>query len=124
MNYSGSIALTKLISVEMEMKSKDGTMVKGIFIPYKNNYITEKEGAAYVSVNVNVHDAPDKYGQSGFIAHKMDSESYKAMDADARKEVKLPILGNFKSFEKGTGTGNDTSGKSDGCITPDDQLPF
>jgi hypothetical protein len=121
-NYSGSIALTKLVSVEMEMNGKTGK-VKGIFIPYAQNYIEQKEGAAYLSVNVVVSDEPDKYQQNGFISHKMDSKTYKAMPESERKEIKLPILGNIKNFA--TGSSNDNSGKvTDECLTPESDLPF
>jgi hypothetical protein len=121
-NYSGSIALTKLVSVELEMKGKDGP-VKGLFIPFAKNYITQKDGAAYLSINVAVHDSPDKFGQDGFIAHKMDSETYKAMDKEEAKALKLPILGNFKNFAGGTKS--DASGvASDECLTPESDLPF
>jgi len=123
-NYSGSIALTKLVSVEMTKNGKDGQPVKGIFIPYKKNYITEKDGAAYLNINVVLHEMPDKYGQDGFISHKLDSETYKAMGKEAVEALKLPILGNFRNFSAG-GNANDSAGKaSEAVIDESDDLPW
>ena len=125
-NYSGSIALTKLVSVEMTKNSKDGQPVKGIFIPYKKNYITEKDGAAYLNVSIVVHSEPDKYNQDGFIGWKVDSETYKAMGKEAVEALKLPILGNFRHFSA-AGNANDSAGKaSEAVIDADDDgdLPF
>jgi len=122
-NYSGSIALTKLVSVEMTKNGQNGQPVKGIFIPYEKNYITEKDGAAYLNVNVVLHEAPDKFGQDGFISHKLDTETYKKMGKEAANELKLPILGNVKNFATG-GNSNDTSGKAAEVINEQDDLPF
>ena len=118
--YSGSIALTKLKSVEMEMNGQSGK-VRGIFIPYDANYIEQKDGAAYLSVSVRVHDSPDKFDQEGFIAHKASTKHYKA-EEDKTVFDKLPILGNFRSFSN---TKNDTAGVVDDEVyTPDSDLPF
>ena len=124
-NYSGSIALTKLVSVEMTKNGKDGQPVKGIFIPYEKNYITQKDGAAYLNVNVVIHEEKDKYGQDGFISHRLDSDKYKELGKEAANALKLPILGNVKNFAGG-GSQNDSAGKvSDAVIDAETgDLPF
>jgi hypothetical protein len=121
-NYSGSIALTKLVSVEMTKNGKDGQPVKGIFIPYSKNYITEKDGAAYLNINVVLHDAPDQYKNDGFISQKLDSETYKSMGKEAANALKLPILGNVRNFATG-GNSNDSAGKA-ADISENDDLPW
>lgn len=91
---SGSIALTKMTS--MILTTKKGT--KCIMLPIKENYFTEKDGAVYLNCNVIVKEEQDQYGQNGFIAQKMDSETYKAMGKEAANSIKLPVLGNIKDF--------------------------
>ena len=122
-NYSGSIALTKLVSVEMTKNGKDGQPVKGIFIPYEKNYITVKDNAAYLNVNVVLHEEKDKFGQDGFISQKLDSEKYKELGKDAANALKLPILGNVNNFATG-GSSNDSSGKAAEVIDENGDLPF
>ena len=124
-NYSGSLALTKLIHVRMEVKGKSGKMVKGIFIPVEENYLVEgKENALYMPIRAIVKDTQDDRGQNGFISQSVDTKVYKEA-TDAQKETfkKMPILGNLKDFSEG---GNDNAGqKSDQIFTPQsDDLPF
>lgn len=122
---SGSIALTKLIHVPMEVTGKSGNKVKGIFIPIPQNHLFEgKEGALYANINVVIKDEEDQYGQHGFISQTVDSKIYKAAtDTEKEEFKKLPILGNLKDF---SGGGNDSSGAaSTNVFTPDsDDLPF
>jgi hypothetical protein len=120
---SGSIALTKLQHVIMEKKGKTG-MVKGLFIPIDANMLTEKDGAVYMSVNVNFKAEQDKYGQNGFISKTTDSKIWKELDEAGKKAAQelSPILGNIKDFN---GSTNDTSGAAaPGVIPEDDDLPF
>jgi hypothetical protein len=121
-NYSGSIALTKLVSVEMTKNGQNGQPVKGIFIPYAKNYITEKDGAAYLNINVVLHEVPDQYKNDGFISHRLDSEKYKELGKEAANALKLPILGNVRNFATG-GNSNDSSGKA-ATIAETDDLPW
>lgn len=122
---SGSIALTKLIHVPMEVTGKSGNKVKGIFIPIPQNHLVEgKEGALYANINVVIKDEEDQYGQHGFISQTVDSKIYKAAtDTEKEEFKKLPILGNLKDF---SGGGNDSSGAaSTNVFTPgSDDLPF
>lgn len=120
---SGSIALTKLQHVIMEKKGKSG-MIRGLFIPIDANLLTEKEGAVYMSVNVNFKADQDQYGQNGFISKTTDSKIWKSLDEEGKKKAQdlSPILGNIKDF---SGGGNDTSGAaSEGTVGEDDDLPF
>lgn len=119
-NYAGSIALTKLQSAIIT--TKEGA--KCILIPINANYLTEKDGAVYMNCNVVVREEVDRYGQNGFIAQKLDSETYKSLGKEKANEIKLPILGNIKDF--GTG-GNDAAGTTHIAepINPEeDDLPF
>lgn len=121
---SGSIALTKLKHVIMEKKGTSG-MIKGLFIPIDANLLLEKDGAVYMSVNVNVKSEQDKYGQNGFISKTTDTKIWKELD-DAGKEAAKelsPILGNIKDWE-GSGS-NDTAGAAvAGVVKEEDDLPF
>jgi hypothetical protein len=122
-NYSGSIALSKLVSAKMTAKGKDGKPIQGVFIPFDQNYITVKEDAIYLNVGVVIRDEKDQYGQDGFISHKMSSEAYKSLGKDKANEIKLPILGNIKNFAPAPVA--DTAGlMDDGSLTPDSELPF
>lgn len=119
-NYAGSIALTKLQSAIITTKKG----AKCILIPINANYLTEKDGAVYMNCNVVVRDEVDKYGQNGFIAQKLDTETYKALGKEKANEIQLPILGNIKDFGN---TGNDTVGTTQIAepINPEeDDLPF
>lgn len=122
---SGSIALTKLQHVIMEKKGKSG-MIRGLFIPIAANLLSEKDGAVYMSVNVNFKPEADKYGQNGFISKTTDSKIWKELDDAGKEKAKelSPILGNIKDFSGG-GTANDTAGAAaPGTVGEDDDLPF
>lgn len=122
---SGSIAITKLIHVPMEVTGKSGNKVPGVFIPTEQNHLVKgKEGALYANINVVIKKEADQYGQHGFISQSVDSKIYKAATDEQKEEFKkLPILGNLKDF---SGGGNDNSGAaSDNVFTPEsDDLPF
>lgn len=124
-NYSGSIALTKLVCAIREMKGKDGKPKNCIIIPIDDNYLVEgKDDAYYLNVRVITKDEQDKYGQNGFIAQSVDSKIYKDADDNQKEEFKkLPILGSIKDF---SGGGNDNSGKVDepSALGENDDLPF
>lgn len=120
---SGSIALTKLQHVIMEKKGKTG-MVRGLFIPIDANLLVEKDGAVYMSVNVNYKSEQDTYGQNGFISKTTDSKIWKDLDEAGKENAKKlsPILGNIKDWE---GSSNDTSGAAvSGVVDEEDDLPF
>mgnify|MGYP003683475439 FL=1 len=125
-SLTGSIALSKLTHVMMTKKGKKGK-VKGLFIPIKQNYLTEgKEGAVYLNLRVRVTENHDQYGQNGFIAHSADSTMYKeAKDKEKEKMGNLPIMGNIKDWES-SGEANDNSGKAGDKDSYDeeDDLPF
>lgn len=118
---SGSIALTKLESAIITTKKGN----KAILIPIDSNYLTEKDGAVYMSVGVVVKDETDTYGQNGFISQNLSSDKYKELGKEEAGKIKLPILGNIKDF---SGGGNDSAGTTHIAepINPeeDDSLPF
>ena len=118
---SGSIALTKLESAIITTKKGN----KAILIPIDSNYLTEKDGAVYMSVGVVVKDETDTYGQNGFISQNLSSDKYKELGKEEAGKIKLPILGNIKDF---SGGGNDFAGTTHIAepINPeeDDSLPF
>lgn len=121
---SGSIALTKLKHVIMEKKGTSG-MVKGLFIPIDANLLLEKDGAVYMSVNVNVKAEQDKYGQNGFISKTTDTKIWKELD-DASKEAAKelsPILGNIKDWE-GSSSNDSAGAAAPGVVKEEDDLPF
>lgn len=132
--FLGSLALSKLIHVEMEKKGKNG-MVKGIFIPYEANDIVlgkaDENGKqpAYMPIQVVLKPQQDDKGQDGFISKSIDSKTYKAF-SDAEKEKskeRTPILGSFKDFSGGDSSA-DTAGDAGNGKTfnadEDDDLPF
>ena len=79
----------------------------------------------YLNVSVLTHDEPDKYGQNGFIAQRVDSKTYKEASDEQKEEFKkLPILGNIKDFSDSSA--NDSSGtvKEPLGTKETDDLPF
>jgi hypothetical protein len=123
-DYSGSIALTKIKHVILEKKGQSG-MIRGIFIPIKENLLLEKDGAIYMAVKVKVKGEQDQYGQNGFIAKTTESSIWKDLtDAQKEEAKKLsPILGNIKDWS--ASSGSDTSGAAaNGPVQDDDDLPF
>lgn len=146
-NLSGSIALSKVKHVLMEVKGKpaeDGSerMVKGMFVPFEANKLDiiekeiELEGGkkgveiqVYMPVRVVVKDEEDKYGQHGFISKSLSTKEYKALgEGDAAKKLAesfTPILGNMKEW-KSDGSANDSAGNesSGATFTPSDDVPF
>lgn len=118
---SGSIVLTKLESAIITTKKGN----KAILIPLDSNYLTEKDGAVYMSVGVVVKEEADQYGQNGFISQNLSTDKYKELGKEEAGKIKLPILGNIKDF---SGGGNDSSGTTHIAtpISPEesDDLPF
>jgi hypothetical protein len=119
MNYSGQIELTKLKSVILEKKGQSG-MIRGVFIPIKENHLDEFDtGRVALPLSVVKHDEKDKYGNDGFFGQRVDSKLYKAATEQEKEEFKkLPILGNFRSF--------DTQSNSEPAqvVSETDDLPF
>lgn len=118
---NGSIALTKLKCAVI--KTKKGN--DAILLPINENYFTFKDGAVYLNVSVILRDEQDQYGQNGFVAQKLDAETYKSLGAEKAKEIQLPILGNIKDFSGGGA--NDSAGavQVSGNVDPEqDDLPF
>lgn len=107
----------------MDVKGTSG-LVRGIFIPIKQNLLLEKDKAVYMSVNVNFKPEADQYGQNGFISKTTESSIWKELDEAGKEEAKKlsPILGNIKDW---TGSGNDAAGSaSDEVIAPGQDVPF
>ena len=119
-NYAGSIALTKLQSAIITTKKG----AKCILIPIESNYLTEKDGAVYMNCNVVVRDEVDQYGQNGFIAQKLDSDSYKKLGKEKANEIKLPILGNIKHFAAQNNDNAGTTYVAEPINPEEDDLPF
>ena len=119
--YSGSLALTKLKSALITTKKGN----RAILIPIEDNYLIEKDGAAYMPISVLVREGQDQYGQNGFIGQSVSSEKYKELGKDKVKELALPILGNIKDFGEST-TDNSGVTEVEGNTDPekDDDLPF
>jgi len=146
-NLSGSLALSKIKHVLMEVKGKpneDGSerMIKGMFIPFEANklvVVEKKEGEdaeakvvetqVYMPVRVIVKDEMDEYKQHGFISKSLDSKDYKALGtgdaAQAAAKEFTPILGSIKEFEN-TGDSQDSAGNATQgeTFTPSDEVPF
>lgn len=122
----GSIALSKLVHVIMEKKGKKTKKVRGIFIPFKQNFIEENEsGAIYLGVRVNLKDKEDQFNQHGFISQSVNSAVYKAASEEEKEAMKkTPILGGLKDWEF-TSTSNDSSGAATSKpVDENDDLPF
>jgi len=127
---SGSLALTKLIHVAMEVKGKSGNKVKGLFIPIEQNYFVlgkEKDGAIpiYMSIQIVMHEERDEHGQDGFISQKGNIKWKETTDAQKEAFNKLPILGNVVDWSKGNNSDDNTGAASENVFTPEsDDLPF
>lgn len=126
---SGSLALTKLIHVSMEVNGKNGK-VKGLFIPIEQNYFVvgkEKDGVTpiYMPIQIVMHDERNENGQDGFVSQKGNVKWKDATEAQKEEFNKLPILGNVIDWSKG-GDSNDTGGAaSTNVFDPEsDDLPF
>jgi len=152
-NLSGSIALSKMKHVLLEMPSskvnEDGTervandkkppaKVKGIWIPFEANkldiYEKPVEGGGvetqiYMPARVHIKDEEDQNGQIGFISKSLATKDYKALGTgDVAKKAAAeftPILGSLKEFTN-SGTANDAEGNVGGgeTFTPTDDVPF
>lgn len=127
--FSGSIALSKLIHVIMEKKGKNG-MVKGIFIPIEANKLVEgkdNNGAVYMNINGKLTNEEDNYGNNGFISYRPNMGKKWSELTDAEKEASKdisPILGNIKVWG-GASNANDNSGSaSNETLSEEDTLPF
>jgi hypothetical protein len=118
--FSGQIELTKLQCVILEKKGKTG-MVRGLFIPIEVNKLHEfVENRIAIPIDIVVHDEPDRFGQDGFVAQKVDSKTYKAATDAQKEEFKnLPIIGNFKNFQR-----EDNSTPAPVINDETDDLPF
>lgn len=139
-NYSGSLALSKLKHVLMELPSskenEDGSArvandtkpakkIKGIFIPFEANkldiYIkpideNTNEVQVYLPARVHIKDAEDQNGQIGFVSKSLTTADYKAIPGTKEEKQKIaneftPILGSLKDFS-GAGTSNDAEGNA------------
>ena len=117
---SGSIALTKLESAIITTKKGN----KAILIPIDSNYLTEKDGAVYMNCNVLVREDVDQYGQNGFVAQKLDSDTYKKLGKEKANEIKLPILGNIKHFAAQNNDNAGTTHVAEPINPEEDDLPF
>lgn len=126
---SGSMNLQKLVHVKTQMKGRDGNMVDVLILPIKENgfYVGEK------SINMNfdavINEAPDQYGNDGFISKRTPYKTLYGNDAvwneltdEQKQKVNdlSPILGNFKDFSNDS-AGSTTSESLD--LQPGD-LPF
>ena len=117
---TGSIALSKLVTVITERKGKNG-MVKGLFIPFDLNYLTVKEKAVYLNLRVGIADEPDQHGQIAMITQSVDSAIYKVASDEKKEELKkLPILGNLKDWSVSSSNSDDAAQE----IGETDDLPF
>lgn len=124
-NFSGSIALTKLVHVKRQQKGKNG-MVDVLIIPIDANYLEQdKNGGVYIPISGKLTEEEDKYGQNGFIGKRLPSDVYKAADEELKNDrSKTPIIGNMKIW--GSGGGNTNTGQVDegSEVDADDDLPF
>lgn len=117
--YSGSIALTKLKSALITTKKGS----KALVIPIVENYLTEKDGAVYLPLNINVKPERDEYDRNGFISQSVPSEIYKELGKDKVMALGLPILGNIKEIKANSDKANSVEIKGEIDATEDD-LPF
>lgn len=126
-SFSGSLALTKLRNRIIEVKNKNKQSVTGLFIPIDDNHLVKgKNGALYLPIRVITHNEADKYGQHGFVAQTVDSETWKQASDEQKDAYKmLPILGNIKDFDAFAG---DLSGTMedipDQTIDDSDDIPY
>ena len=126
---NGSVELTALVHVRMEVKGQNGK-VMGTFIPDIVNTadVVEKKDqnpGVYIPVIVWINDEENERGQIGSIKQSLPSKIYKEMDKEKAKEVskELPYLGNLKDFSGGGGQASGAA--ASGTYTPDsDDLPF
>ena len=117
---TGSIELTKLVSVITTRKGKTGD-VKGIFIPIDHNHLTEKDGRVFMDIRMIVRDEKDKYDQNGFISKGIPKEVYQENKDDKEKLKELqPILGNVKDWSAPSGGSSEPAPE----VSEDEDLPF
>lgn len=127
--FTGSLNLSALTHVKTSMKGKNGNLVKGVFIPFEQNFIILGEkGGAYLNIAGQVSDEMDKFENNGFISHSLPSEIYKSYPKGEAPQ--LPILGNIKFWGvKSTEVNNETneidnSFPIDNEDDNEDDLPF
>lgn len=124
---SGSIALTKLQHVLMEVEGQNGK-VEGLFIPIKNNHLVKGKGdGVYLDVTVFVNDQEDQYGNIASIKQnsKIGGKKWSEHTDEEKAQVKaFPYLGNLKDFSGGgqnEASGNAGEGKK---FSAGDSVPF
>ena len=124
-NITGSIDLTKFKNVRTSMKRKDGSIVKGVFIPITENYLVEGEkGGVFANLNIILKDEKDQYGNNGFISHQVPSDMYKAASDEEKKAFDTKILGNIKKWEASVIENTDENIVDSTPEIDDDELPF
>lgn len=125
---SGSIELTKLPqSVIINKKNKAGEIVRCLILPIEGNNLNEyvdkegnETGRIFMDIGVVIREEKDDYGQNGFVAKNVDSETYKAIKDNPEELKKLqPILGNLKDWSKHSEQVEQVE-----TIDDDEDLPF
>ena len=134
-NLTTSIALSKLVHVEMVKKNKEGKEIKGMFIPYDLNHLTlgkpdetTQKQAVYLNARIVYNSDKDQYENNGFIAKSLSKEDYeKLKDNEAARNEATPILGAVREWLS-DGTAQDAAGDvGEGNVfngDDDDDLPF
>jgi len=119
-NFSASICLDKIALVAKTVSKKNKTEMV-FHIPVNANFCTVKDGKTYLNLSGMISESEqDQYGQNGFIAQSVDSDTYKGASQEQKDKWKAEhqILGNIKIWN-----GGDNTPAADMAESEDD-LPF
>lgn len=123
---TGSLKLSALKNVEVEMPRKDGTKVKGLFIPYEANKLEKhSNGEVYLNIVAWENKTPQTFS-THMVKQSLKKEEREKM---TKEEVEaMPILGNLNANSQPAANINtDESINTDSVVAPvddNDPLPF
>jgi len=117
----GSLNLSALVHVKMEVKGKSGDKVKGIFVPLSANRITETEkGGIYLNLVAFEMKEKKDWG-THIVKQSLSKEERSKMSEEDQKS--MPILGNLNIDNTPSETVNNAAdGKT--FTEESDDLPF
>lgn len=125
-NISIKINLKQLKHVERELKGADGSMVRCLIIPVKENNLFEGEKGTYI--DLQAMEIKNKVGDSKdthLVKQSLDKDLYNSMSIEEQRA--MPILGNAILWARREADPQTTDSLSQSAVDQhedEDDLPF